>query len=227
MHSLQDIFWITLKDGQSVLSLGEVDKQLLPSRNSFYVPVVPVPDGGNARLIDIPSVMAQTGIIYVYGPITSELAQMVIAQLEYHRFSPPQDGITLYIDSPGGSVTAGQAICDTIETLIENKIPVGCVVQGIAASMASVITAVCQKGMRKARKSSRIMIHEPSVNGLSGKFTVLKAEIDMLEQMFNELARKIADCCGQPFEKVKTDMLTDYWLKVPDAVAYGILDGSV
>ena len=173
------------------------------------------------RAYDIYSRLLKERIIFLGGPINDEIANLVIAQLLFLANEDPKKDIQLYINSPGGSVTAGLAILDTMN-LVEPDIVTYCV--GQAASMAAVLLACGTKGKRYTLPHSRVLIHQPSMSGLAGQATdidIYAKEILRMRQILNEI---LANATGQPVDRIARDVDRDYIMESEQSVAYGIVD---
>jgi ATP-dependent Clp protease protease subunit len=173
------------------------------------------------RAFDIYSRLLKENIIFLGTPIDDAVANLIIAQMLFLASEDPEKDISLYINSPGGSITAGMAILDTMR-LVEPDIVTYCV--GQAASMAAVLLAAGTKGKRYSLPHSRILIHQPSMSGLAGQATdidIYAREILRLRQALNEV---LADCTNQPVDRVARDVDRDYIMGAEQAVEYGMID---
>ena len=172
------------------------------------------------RVWDIWSRLLKDRIIFLGTPIDDHVANLVIAQLLFLESDDPDKDITIYINSPGGIVTAGLAIYDTMQYV---RCPVATVCIGQAASMAALLLAAGSKGMRRGLPHSRVMIHQP-LGGYQGQATDIEIhakEILSLKRRLNEI---MAAHTGKSFEQVTHDTERDNFLSADDAMAYGILD---
>jgi ATP-dependent Clp protease protease subunit len=154
-------------------------------------------------------------------PIDDQVANLIIAQMLFLASEDPEKDISLYINSPGGSITAGMAILDTMR-LVEPNIVTYCV--GQAASMAAVLLACGTKGKRYALPHSRVLIHQPSMSGLAGQASdidIYAREILRMREILNGI---LADATGQDVERVARDVDRDYIMEAEQAVAYGMVD---
>ncbi|HEU0121510.1 MAG TPA: ATP-dependent Clp protease proteolytic subunit, partial [Bryobacteraceae bacterium] len=149
------------------------------------------------------------------------VANLIIAQMLFLAAEDPERDISLYINSPGGSITAGLAILDTMN-LVEPDITTYCV--GQAASMAAVLLACGTKGKRFSLPNSRILIHQPSMHGLAGQATDIDIYAREILRMRESLNKILADACGQPVDKIARDVDRDYIMDPAQAVEYGMLD---
>jgi ATP-dependent Clp protease protease subunit len=172
------------------------------------------------RAYDIYSRLLKENIIFLSGPIDDNIANIVIAQLLFLQSENPKKDIQLYINSPGGDVTSGLAIIDTMNH-IKNDISTICV--GLAASMGAMILANGTKGKRMALPYSEIMIHQPS-GAAQGQITDMELTMKLFAKHKEVLIKMLAKNTGQPAEKVKADMERDHWLGAPEAKKYGIID---
>lgn len=173
------------------------------------------------RAYDIYSRLLKENIIFLGTPIEDSVANLVIAQMLFLAAEDPERDISLYINSPGGSITAGLAILDTMR-LVEPDIVTYCV--GQAASMAAVLLAAGTKGKRYALPHSRILIHQPSMSGLAGQATDIDIYAKEILRMRETLNQILADCTGQTLERISRDVDRDYILESEQAVEYGLVD---
>ena len=188
---------------------------------NMLVPMVVEQTSRGERAFDIYSRLLKENIIFLGTPIDDQVANLIIAQMLFLASEDPEKDISLYINSPGGSITAGMAILDTMN-LIEPNIVTYCV--GQAASMAAVLLACGAKGKRYTLPHSRILIHQPSMSGLAGQATdidIYAREILRMREILNGI---LADATGQTIEKVARDVDRDYIMEADQAVAYGIVD---
>lgn len=161
--------------------------------------------------------------VFLWGQVDDASARHVIDRLLYLDMTDPGKDITLYINSPGGYVTSGMAIYDTIKAV---QSPVATVCMGLAASMGSILLSAGAKGRRMVFPHGKIMIHQPSggAQGLSADIEIQAREIIKTKELG---AKILAENCGQTFEKIMKDFDRDYWLDAREAVEYGIVDGIV
>ena len=190
---------------------------------SFYVPYIIENTGRGERAMDIYSRLLKDRIIFIGTPIDDGVASVVIAQLLYLQMEDPKKDIYLYINSPGGVVTGGMAIYDTINFL-QCDVVTYCV--GMAASMATVLLAAGTKGKRFALPTSRVMIHQPSggAGGQTSDIAIAAREILRWRQTLNEV---LAKHTGKTPEQVSKDSDRDYYMSATEAQAYGIVDHVV
>ncbi len=173
------------------------------------------------RAYDIYSRLLKENIIFLGTPVDDQVANLIIAQLLFLEAEDPERDISIYINSPGGSITAGLAILDTMAFVRPNIVTI-CV--GQAASMAAVLLAAGTKGKRFSLPNSRIMIHQPSMQGLAGQaadIDIYAKEILRMREILNKI---LADASGQPLERVARDVDRDYIMSSDQAVEYGIID---
>jgi len=187
---------------------------------TIYPPYVIERSSRGERTYDIFSRLLMDRIIFLGTPINDDVANIIIAQLLYLQADNPDRDIHLYINSPGGSVSAGLAIYDTMQFL---KSPVNTICMGLAASMGAFLLAAGRKGKRLALPHSRIMIHQPSggAQGTAADIEIQAKEILYLRHQMNELMSKHT---GQPVDQIERDIVRDKFMSAPEAVAYGLID---
>ncbi len=193
----------------------------IPSPSNMLVPMVVEQTSRGERAFDIYSRLLKENIIFLGMPIDDQVANLVIAQILFLAAEDPEKDISIYINSPGGSITAGLAILDTMN-LVECDIATYCV--GQAASMAAVLLACGAKGKRYALPHSRVLIHQPSMSGLAGQATdidIYAREILRMRQILNQI---LADSTGQDVERIAKDVDRDYIMESDQALAYGMID---
>ena len=173
------------------------------------------------RAYDIYSRLLKNRIIFVGDPIEDSVANLVIAQLLYLEQEDPDKDIDIYINSPGGSVTAGLAMYDCMQLV---KPDVSCICMGMAASAAAVLLSGGAKGKRYALPYSRIMIHQPWIGSIGGQATDIDIHAKQILKTRDTLNRILADHCGQPLSKIEIDTERDYYMSAEEAKAYGIID---
>jgi ATP-dependent Clp protease protease subunit len=186
----------------------------------MLVPMVIESSARGERAFDIYSRLLKERIIFLGEPIEDHIANLVIAQLLFLESEDPTKDISLYINSPGGVVTSGLAIYDTMQYL---KAPVSTICIGMAASMASVLLAAGAKGKRFALPNSRIMIHQGSA-GFRGNTPDVEIQMREVMHLTERLTKILAAHTGQPPEKVKSDSDRDFYMGADEAKAYGIID---
>ena len=173
------------------------------------------------RAYDIYSRLLKENIIFLGTPIDDQIANLIIAQLLFLEAEDPERDISIYINSPGGSITAGLAILDTMSFVRPDIITI-CV--GQAASMAAVLLAAGKKGKRFSLPNSRIMIHQPSMQGLAGQAADIDIYAKEILRMREALNKMLADSTGQNIERVARDVDRDYIMSPEQAVDYGMID---
>ncbi len=190
---------------------------------SYYVPIVLENTGRGERSMDIYSRLLKDRIIFIGTPIDDGVANLVIAQMLFLQMEDPKKDIHLYINSPGGVVTGGMAIYDTINFL-QCDVVTYCI--GMAASMSTVLLAAGTKGKRFALPNSRVMIHQPSggAGGQAADIAIAAKEILRWRQTLNQT---IAKHTGKTAEQVEKDSDRDYYMSAEEAKAYGIVDHVV
>ena len=188
-----------------------------------YLPFVIEQNGHGERTYDIYSRLLKDGIVFLTGPITDETADMVIAQMLFLESENPENDIHLYINSPGGSVTAGMAIYDTMQYITPD---VSTICMGLAASMASVLLMAGQKGKRYALPHSQVMIHQP-LGGYEGQASDIAIHAKNILRVREEMYDVIVRHTGKTKEAVAADTDRDNFLTAKEALAYGIIDQVV
>ena len=184
------------------------------------IPMVVEQSNRGERSYDIYSRLLKDRIIFLGGEITDEEANLVVAQLLFLEADDPDKDISLYINSPGGSVTAGMAIYATIQYI---KCDVSTICLGMAASMGAFLLAAGVKGKRRALPNSEIMIHQP-LGGASGQATDVAIHADWLLRTKKKLNEILAERTGQPIERVQADTERDNFMTAEDALRYGLID---
>ena len=187
------------------------------------VPIVVEQSGRGERAYDIYSRLLKDRIVFIGTAIDDVVANLIIAQILFLQMEDPQKDISIYIHSPGGSVTAGLAIYDTIQ-FVKPAVATYCL--GQAASMGALLLAAGTKGKRFALPHARIMIHQPwgGVQGAATDISIQAREILRLKDLLNEI---IAKHTGQPLEKVVKDSDRDYFMSADEAKIYGIVDDVI
>ncbi len=185
-----------------------------------YVPMVIESSSRGERSFDIFSRLLRERIVFLGEEIDDELANSVVAQLLLLDSENPEKDIMLYINSPGGVITAGMAIYDTMKSL---RCDVSTICIGEAASMGSFLLSSGTKGKRLSLPSSRIMIHQP-LGGAQGQATDIEIEAKEIIRMKNMLNGILSENSGQPIEKIKQDTERDYYMSAQEAVEYGLID---
>lgn len=191
----------------------------LPNTVSYFTKIIEN-DGRVERTWDVFSRLMKDRILFIGTPINHDVANNVIAQLLFLQMEDPKKDIHIYINSPGGSVTDGMAIYDTM-CMIKPDVVTYCV--GIAASMSTVLLAAGTPGKRFALPNSRVMIHQPSggATGQTSDISIAAKEIIRWKQTLNEV---LADHTGQPIEKIEKDSDRDFYMTAQEARDYGIVD---
>jgi ATP-dependent Clp protease, protease subunit len=185
------------------------------------IPMVVEQTSRGERAFDIYSRLLKENIIFLGTTIDDNVANVVIAQMLFLAAEDPEKDISLYINSPGGAITAGMAILDTMN-LVEPDIVTYCV--GQAASMASVLLTSGTKGKRYSLPYARILIHQPHASGLGGQAADIDIQAREILRMREITNRILADATGQPLEKIERDVDRDYILEAQQAVDYGLID---
>ncbi|HUJ42537.1 MAG TPA: ATP-dependent Clp protease proteolytic subunit [Opitutaceae bacterium] len=163
--------------------------------------------------------------LFLWGPVTDETGKDVCEKLLYLESAAPGKDITFYINTPGGSITAGMAIYDTVKLLTS---PVTVVVTGIAASMGSVLLCAAAKGRRLVFPHARVLIHQPLIAGrFIGPATDINIQAKEMEKLRDELNQILAHASGQPIEKIAKDTDRDFYLNAREAIDYGLADRIV
>jgi len=189
----------------------------------MYIPIVVEQTGRGERSYDIYSRLLKERIIFLGGGIDDHVANLIIAQLLFLEAEDADKDIHLYINSPGGVVTAGMAIFDTMRYI---KAPVSTICVGQAASMGAFLLAAGEKGKRFSLNHSRIMIHQP-LGGFQGQATDINIHAREILRMKDELNALLAELTGQKVEKVENDTERDYFMSAGDAREYGLIDSIV
>jgi len=188
----------------------------------MLVPMVIEQSGRGERAFDIFSRLLRDRIIFVQGGVTDEMASLVTAQLLFLSNEDPKADIHMYINSPGGSVTAGMAIYDTMQ-YVRPTVSTYCV--GLAASMGSILLMGGAKGRRHILPNGRVLLHQPLIGGvIEGQATDLSIQAKEIIKLKKKLFKVIEDHTGQSAEKVARDCERDYWLDAEEALAYGCVD---
>jgi len=184
------------------------------------VPIVIEQSGRGERAYDIYSRLLRDRVVFIVGPVTEQTANLVVAQLLFLESENPDKDISLYINSPGGSVSAGFAIYDTMQFV---KPDVSSICIGVAASMGAFLLAAGAKGKRYSLPNSRIMIHQPmgGVQGQAADIEIHAKEILYLRERLNKI---LSERTGQPVEKIAKDTDRDNFMSGEDAVKYGLID---
>jgi ATP-dependent Clp protease protease subunit len=196
-----------------------MNKNMQP-RASMLVPMVIEKSQFGERAYDIYSRLLKERIVFLGGPIDDDVANLVIAQLLFLEAEDPKKDISLYINSPGGSVTAGLAIIDTMNHV---KPAVSTVCVGMAASAAAVILSTGAKGKRYSLPNAEVMIHQPH-GGAEGQATDIEITAKQIIKLRAVINRILAKNTGQPLQKVEKDVERDFFMTADEAKKYGLVD---
>ena len=192
----------------------------LDTQGLGMVPMVIEQSGRGERAYDIYSRLLRERVIFLVGPVNDQSANVVVAQLLFLESENPDKDISLYINSPGGSVSAGLSVFDTMNFI---KPDVSTLCMGIAASMGAFLLAAGTKGKRFALPNSRVMIHQPS-GGAQGQATDIEIQAREILKLRESLNQTLSERTGQPIEKVRADSERDYFLSANEAKDYGLID---
>ena len=184
------------------------------------IPMVVEQSSRGERAYDIYSRLLKERIVFLTGPINDQVASLATAQLLFLESENPKKDIFFYINSPGGLVTAGLGIYDTMQFIGPN---VATICTGIAASMSAVLLCAGEKGKRSGLTHSRVMIHQP-LGGAQGQASDIEITAREIGKLKKELYEIIATHTGQKYDKVYEDSDRDYWMKAPEAKKYGMID---
>ncbi|MEI5986973.1 MULTISPECIES: ATP-dependent Clp endopeptidase proteolytic subunit ClpP [Dehalobacter] len=190
---------------------------------SYLIPMVVEQTNRGERSYDIYSRLLKDRIIFLGGAIDDNVANVVVAQLLFLEAEDPEKDVFVYINSPGGSITSGMAIYDTMQ-YIRPDVQTICI--GMAASMGAFLLAAGTKGKRTALPNAEILIHQPLIagGGLSGQATEIEIHAKQLLKTKNKMNRILAERTGQPLDKVEQDTDRDYYMSAEEAKEYGIVD---
>ena len=194
-----------------------------PSKSLNLVPMVVEQTSRGERAFDIYSRLLKERVIFLVGPVDDYVANLIVAQLLFLEAENPEKDISLYINSPGGIVTAGLAIYDTMRFI---KPDVSTICVGQAASMGSFLLAAGAKGKRYILPNSRVMIHQPS-GGAQGQATDIAIQAKEILYLRERLNAELAANTGQPVEKIAIDVERDYHMNAEQAKAYGVVDAVI
>lgn len=192
----------------------------LDTTNLGMVPIVIEQSGRGERAYDIYSRLLRERVIFLVGPVTDQSANLVVAQLLFLESENPDKDISLYINSPGGSVSAGMSVYDTMQFI---KPQVSTLCMGLAASMGAFLLAAGAKGKRFALPNSKIMIHQP-LGGAQGQATDIEIHAREILKTREQLNRILAERTGQSLEKIQNDTERDYFMSADEAQTYGLID---
>ena len=196
-----------------------MSRELEEKMNSL-IPMVVEQTSKGERAYDIYSRLLKERIVFLVGPVNDAVASLVTAQLLFLESENPNKEINFYINSPGGLVTAGLGIYDTMQYINPD---VATICTGMAASMGAVLLCAGEKGKRTALKHSRVMIHQP-LGGASGQASDIEITAREIQKLKNELYEIIASHTGKSFKEVWKDSDRDYWMTAEEAKAYGMID---
>ena len=188
------------------------------------IPTVIEQSSRGERAFDIYSRLLKDNIVFIGTPIDDTIANLVVAQLLFLEAEDPDKDISLYINSPGGSVTAGMAIYDTMQ-FIRNDVVTICL--GQASSMAALLLASGTKGKRFTLPHSRILIHQPSIGSVGGQATDVRIYAEEIVRMRQQLSRILAHHTGQSYEQIEDDVERDLYFASDEARAYGLVDSVI
>lgn len=189
----------------------------------YLVPMVVEQTNRGERSYDIYSRLLKDRIIFLGGAIDDDVSNLIVAQMLFLEAEDPEKDINLYINSPGGSITAGMAIYDTMQ-LIRSDVRTICI--GMAASMGAFLLAAGEKGKRVALPNSEVLIHQPLIggHGLSGQATEIEIHARQLLRTRAKMNKILSERTGQPLEKVEKDTERDYYMTAEEAKEYGLVD---
>ncbi|HAS73364.1 MAG TPA: ATP-dependent Clp endopeptidase proteolytic subunit ClpP [Clostridiales bacterium UBA8960] len=185
-----------------------------------YIPYVIEQTSKGERSYDIYSRLLKDRIIFISGEIDDHTANLVVAQLLFLEAENPDKDINSYINSPGGSITAGMAIFDTME-YIKPEVSTICV--GMAASMGAFLLAAGAKGKRYALPNAEVMIHQP-LGGARGQASDIKIQADRILKMRQDINKILSEKTGKPYEQIEKDTDRDFFMTAQEAVEYGLVD---
>jgi ATP-dependent Clp protease protease subunit len=194
---------------------GAMDTQALG-----MVPMVIEQSGRGERSYDIYSRLLKERVIFLVGPVNDYVANLVVAQLLFLESENPDKDISFYINSPGGSVSAGMAIYDTMNFI---KPDVSTLCTGMAASMGAFLLAAGAKGKRFSLPNSKVMIHQPS-GGSQGQATEIEIQAREILKTREQLNKILAERTGQPLERIERDTERDYYMSADESMEYGLID---
>jgi len=192
----------------------------LDIQNLGMVPMVIEQSGRGERAYDIYSRLLRERVVFLVGPVNDQMANLVVAQLLFLESENPEKDISLYINSPGGSVSAGMAIFDTMNFI---KPDVSTLCTGMAASMGAFLLSAGAKGKRYSLPNSKVMIHQP-LGGAQGQATEIEIAAREILKTREQLNKILAEQTGQPLSKIETDTERDYFLSAQEAKDYGLVD---
>lgn len=187
---------------------------------SYLVPMVVEQSGRGERAYDIYSRLLKDRIVFVGAPVDDQMANLVVAQLLFLQAEDPDKEVSVYVNSPGGSVSAGLAIYDTIQHI---RPPVSTICVGLAASIAAVILTGGTKGRRYCLPNARTLIHQPlgGVQGQATEVQIAAKEMLRTKELLNGI---LAKHTGQPLDKIERDTERDFWMSAEESKVYGLVD---
>ncbi len=200
--------------------MGKMNKCYLFQRKSAMIPTVIEQSGRGERAFDIYSRLLRDRIIFLGQPIDADVANLVVAQMLFLEAEDPEKDIYLYINSPGGSVTAGMGIFDTMNHI---RPDVSTICLGLAASMGAFLLSAGTKGKRMSLPHSRIMIHQP-LGGAQGQATDIEIQAKEILYHKKRLNEFLAAHTGQPLERIQEDTERDFFMSAEESVEYGLID---
>jgi ATP-dependent Clp protease protease subunit len=200
--------------------MSRTGKEARAMQEAQALGMVPMVIEQSGRGYDIYSRLLRDRVVFLVGPVNDQTANLVVAQLLFLESENPDKDISLYINSPGGSVYSGMAIFDTMQFV---KPDVSTICVGMAASMGAFLLAAGAKGKRYALPNSRIMIHQPS-SGAQGQASDIEIAAREILDVRTRLNRVLAERTGQPIERIEKDTDRDNFMSAEDAVSYGIID---
>jgi ATP-dependent Clp protease protease subunit len=192
----------------------------LDTNNLGMVPIVIEQSGRGERAYDIYSRLLRERLVFLVGPVNDQTANLVVAQMLFLESENPDKDIYLYINSPGGSVSAGMSIFDTMQ-FIKPDVSTLCI--GLAASMGAFLLAAGEKGKRMALPNARVMIHQP-LGGAQGQASDIEIHAREILRTREQLNRILAERTGQPLEKIQNDTERDFFMSATESKAYGLID---
>jgi ATP-dependent Clp protease protease subunit len=193
---------------------------VIDPQNLGMVPIVIETSGRGERAYDIYSRLLRERVVFLVGPVNDATANLVVAQLLFLESENPDKDISLYINSPGGSVSAGMSIFDTMNFI---KPDVSTLCMGMAASMGAFLLSAGAKGKRFALPNSKVMIHQP-LGGAQGQATDIEIHAREILKTREQLNRILSERTGQPLEKIQADTERDYYMSAAEAKDYGLVD---
>ena len=193
---------------------------VIDPQNLGMVPIVIETSGRGERAYDIYSRLLRERVVFLVGPVNDATANLVVAQLLFLESENPDKDISLYINSPGGSVSAGMSIFDTMQFI---KPDVSTLCMGMAASMGAFLLAAGAKGKRFSLPNSKIMIHQP-LGGTQGQATDIEIHAREILKTREQLNRILSERTGQSLEKIQADTERDYYMSAAEAKEYGLVD---